>query len=143
MSVKRVIYEVNIEVDAAAHDEYRLWLRDHIAEILALPGFAGAKLFVFPSEIEAMSMMLLEVISCGVPVLASDIAENTEVTGESYPWLFRNADPAQLAEKLSRFLQQGPGPELAALRERCARDFNWTAIALRYLALYRHIAGCA
>lgn len=45
MSVKRVIYEVNIEVDAAAHDEYRLWLRDHIAEILALPGFAGAKLF--------------------------------------------------------------------------------------------------
>lgn len=101
---------------------------------------AGAKLFVFPSEIEAMSMMLLEVISCGVPVLASDIAENTEVTGESYPWLFRNADSAQLAEKLSRFLQQGPGPELAALRERCARDFNWTAIALRYLALYRRLA---
>ena len=101
---------------------------------------AGAKLFVFPSEIEAMSMMLLEVISCGVPVLASDIAENTEVTGESYPWLFRNADPAQLAEKLSLFLQKGPGPELAALRERCARDFNWTAIALRYLALYRRLA---
>ena len=45
MRVKRVIYEVNIEVDAAAHDKYRVWLRDHIAEILALPGFAGAKLF--------------------------------------------------------------------------------------------------
>ncbi|NOT87912.1 MAG: DUF4286 family protein [Lysobacter sp.] len=45
MSVKRVIYEVNIEVDAAAHDEYRVWLRDHIAEMLALPGFVGAKLF--------------------------------------------------------------------------------------------------
>ena len=40
-----VIYEVNIEVDAAAHDEYRVWLRDHIAEILALPGFKGAKVF--------------------------------------------------------------------------------------------------
>lgn len=45
MSVKRVIYEVNIEVDAAAHDDYRAWLRDHIAEILALPGFTGAKVF--------------------------------------------------------------------------------------------------
>jgi hypothetical protein len=45
MRVKRVIYEVNIEVDAAAHDEYRVWLHDHIAEILALPGFTGAKLF--------------------------------------------------------------------------------------------------
>lgn len=42
---KKVIYEVNIEVDAAAHDEYRVWLHDHIAEILALPGFAGAKVF--------------------------------------------------------------------------------------------------
>ena len=40
-----VLYEVNIEVDVAAHDEYRAWLRDHIAEILALPGFTGAKVF--------------------------------------------------------------------------------------------------
>ncbi len=101
---------------------------------------AGARLFVFPSEIEAMSMMLLEVISCGVPVLASDIAENTEVTGPDYPWLFRNADPEALAEKLSIFLRTGPGPELVALRDGCARDFNWTAIALRYLALYRRLA---
>ena len=101
---------------------------------------AGAKLFVFPSEIEAMSMMLLEVISCGVPVLASDIAENVEITGPVYPWLFRNADPAHLAEKLAQFLRAGPGPGIAALRERCARDFNWTAIALRYLAWYRRLA---
>jgi Domain of unknown function (DUF4286) len=44
-SGKKVIYEVNIEVDAAAHEAYRIWLRDHIAEILALPGFTGAKVF--------------------------------------------------------------------------------------------------
>ncbi len=102
---------------------------------------AGAKLFIFPSEIEAMSMMLLEVISCGVPVLASDIAENVEVTGREYPWLFRNGDAAVLAEKLAQFLRDGPGPERTALRERCARDFNWTAIADRYLALYRRLAS--
>ncbi|MDY0149236.1 MAG: glycosyltransferase family 4 protein [Kiritimatiellia bacterium] len=101
---------------------------------------AGAKLFVFPSEIEAMSMMLLEVISCGVPVLASDIAENTEVTGPDYPWLFRNADAAHLAEQLARFLRDGPGPETVALRERCARDFNWTVIAERYLAHFKRLA---
>ena len=102
---------------------------------------AGAKLFVFPSEIEAMSMMLLEVVSCGVPVLASDIAENVEVTGANYPWLFRNADAADLAEKLARFLREGPGPEIAALRERCAREFNWSALARRYLAIYRRLAA--
>ena len=101
---------------------------------------AGAKLFVFPSEVEAMSMMLLEVISCGVPVLASDLAENLEVTGPDYPWLFRSADAANLAAKLAAFLEKGPGPEIAALRARCAHDFNWTAIAARYLALYRRLA---
>lgn len=41
----KIVYEVNIEVDASAHDDYRMWLRDHIAEILGLPGFTGAKVF--------------------------------------------------------------------------------------------------
>ncbi|HTL13534.1 MAG TPA: DUF4286 family protein [Thermomonas sp.] len=44
-SAAQVIYEVNVEVDAAVHDAYRAWLRDHVAEILALPGFKGAKVF--------------------------------------------------------------------------------------------------
>jgi len=100
---------------------------------------AGARLFVFPSEIEAMSMMLLEVISCGIPVLASDIAENTEVTGTDYPWLFRNADSADLAKKLQQFLRDGPGPAVPALQERCARDFNWDTIATRYLEIYNRL----
>ena len=102
---------------------------------------ANAKLFVFPSEIEAMSMMLLEVISCGSPVLASDIPENSEVTGTDYPWLFRNADPAHLAEKMAQFLREGPGPSVATLQQRCARDFNWTVIAQRYLDLYRRLSS--
>ena len=102
---------------------------------------AGAKLFVFPSEVEAMSMMLLEAISCGAPVLASDIPENLEVTGPDYPWLFRNADAGHLTEKIAAFLHTGLGPETAALRDRCARDFNWTAIAARYLALYQRLAS--
>lgn len=116
-----------------------------IPRLLAQPELfewiAGAKLFVFPSEIEAMSMMLLEVISCGAPVLASDIAENTEVTGAEYPWLFHNGDAGDLADKLSLFLRSGAGPEVRALRERCARDFNWTAIAARYLDHYRRLTG--
>ena len=40
-----VVYEVNVEVDAAIRVEYLRWLRDHVAEILALPGFTGADVF--------------------------------------------------------------------------------------------------
>jgi hypothetical protein len=40
-----VIYEVNVEVDRELADAYRAWLREHIAEILALPGFVDALVF--------------------------------------------------------------------------------------------------
>ena len=40
-----VVYEVNIEVDGSVVDEYRQWLRTHIAEILAIDGFIGARQF--------------------------------------------------------------------------------------------------
>jgi glycosyltransferase involved in cell wall biosynthesis len=102
---------------------------------------AGARLFVFPSEVEAMSMILLEAISCGVPVLASDIPENVEVTGPDYPWLFRSADPDDLARKLEEFLADGPGTDWEELRERCLRHSDWTAIAARYLGIYRTLAA--
>lgn len=40
----RLIYEVNLDLDAAIASDYLAWLRPHIAEICALPGFLGATL---------------------------------------------------------------------------------------------------
>ena len=37
-----VAYEVEIDLEAAIAPEYRAWLDAHVAELLALPGFAGA-----------------------------------------------------------------------------------------------------
>lgn len=41
-----VIYEVNLDLDAAIADDYLAWLREHIAQICALPGFLGATVHV-------------------------------------------------------------------------------------------------
>lgn len=40
-----LVYEVNLEVDAGIADAYRTWLREHVAEMLSLPGFTGAETF--------------------------------------------------------------------------------------------------
>lgn len=40
-----VVYEVNIDIDPAIRAEYLAWLRPHVDEILALPGFSGADVF--------------------------------------------------------------------------------------------------
>ena len=40
-----ICYEVNLEIDAAIEADYRIWLRAHIEEMLALPGFVSAQWF--------------------------------------------------------------------------------------------------
>lgn len=39
-----VVYEVNIDLDASMRDEYLAWLRAHVDEICALPGFLDARI---------------------------------------------------------------------------------------------------
>jgi hypothetical protein len=39
-----VVYEVNLDVDAAIRDDYLAWLADHMREIRALPGVDDARL---------------------------------------------------------------------------------------------------
>lgn len=39
-----IIYAVELEMDAALREEYLAWLRGHVAEMLALPGFIGAEI---------------------------------------------------------------------------------------------------
>lgn len=41
----KLVYEVNLFVRHEIEKEYRAWLLEHIAEILALPGFVAAQSF--------------------------------------------------------------------------------------------------
>mmetsp|Transcript_43837 Transcript_43837/g.70155 ORF Transcript_43837/g.70155 Transcript_43837/m.70155 type:complete len:110 (-) Transcript_43837:1-330(-) len=47
----KVIYEVNLEIDNDAVDEFIAWLKPHMQEIIELPGFVGGNMFkVEPTE---------------------------------------------------------------------------------------------
>lgn len=39
-----LVYEVNIDLDAAIRADYLAWLDVHVAQICALPGFLGARI---------------------------------------------------------------------------------------------------
>jgi glycosyltransferase involved in cell wall biosynthesis len=98
---------------------------------------AASTIFVFPSEFEAMSMMLLEVVACRKTVVCSDIAENRMIVGDDYPLLFRSGDADDLAAVLQRALADPSAPGVAAAFERVKETFQWPAIAERYDAVYR------
>jgi antibiotic biosynthesis monooxygenase (ABM) superfamily enzyme len=40
-----VVYEVNLDLEQVIADDYREWLRQHVAQMLALPGFVSAQVF--------------------------------------------------------------------------------------------------
>ena len=99
---------------------------------------AAADAFIFPSSVEAMSMMLLEAVALGVPVLASDIPENTDVLPDQ-EWLFAVGEADDLAHAY-RSLKAEPD---ATVRARCARradhvrtQYSWDCIAGQYEVVY-------
>jgi len=108
-------------------------------ELLAL--VRRASLFVFPSEREGMSIMLLEAAAVGTPILCSDIRANTDVLGAEEALFFRSADVASLTERFA-FARAQPD-ELAARAARAragvAQRNSTSAVAARYAALYERL----
>lgn len=94
--------------------------------------------FVFPSEIEGMSIMLLEVASTGKPIIASDIPENTQVFDENDVLFFKNKDILDLSDKLT--WAEKNKSQLNALglhaRKKVTTKFTWDRITLEYISLY-------
>jgi glycosyltransferase involved in cell wall biosynthesis len=65
--------------------------------------FSNCRLFVLPSEIEGLSISLLEAMNYGNCCLVSDIPENIEAIN-GFGYSFRNKDVSDLARKLNQLL---------------------------------------
>ena len=97
----------------------------------------GSRFFVFPSTIEAMSMMLLQVASFGIPVIYSDIPENLAVMPISGA-VFKAGDVADLRDKLL-YAWHNP-EEMQCLAETAQKhvkiEHSWERIISEYESLY-------
>lgn len=95
------------------------------------------QLFVFPSTVEAMSMMLLEAATMRAPIVASDIPENVSVLPDQ-ALFFKSGDVADLREKLQWAL--GHEAEMAAFAGKAQRHvlqhYQWDEIIVKYMQLY-------
>jgi glycosyltransferase involved in cell wall biosynthesis len=103
-----------------------------------------AALVCVPSSLEGLSIALLEAMSFGRAVLASDIPENVEVV-QGVGEVFRRGDAEDLARRLRELLED-PG-RLASMgaraRARIAAEYDWDRIADRTHALYASLLGTA
>jgi len=97
----------------------------------------AAKLFVFPSTIEAMSMMLLQVASFGIPAIYSDIPENLAAMPTSGV-VFKAGNVEDLEQKLSYALNnlQEMGSLAQVAQKHVQSEHSWDRIVREYERLY-------
>lgn len=102
-----------------------------------------ARVFVNPSLYEGFGMPLLEAMSCGVPIIVSDIASFREVGADAATY-FKPGDPLDLAEKLSMLLDSDSlRKSLIDKGLRRAMAFNWDRVVDLTLDSYvRSLTDC-
>jgi glycosyltransferase involved in cell wall biosynthesis len=103
---------------------------------------SNAAVFVLPSELEGLSLALLDAMAAGVCVLTSDIPENNEVV-EGAGFTFRRGDGADL-ERMLDVLVHNPTLRRQAAnwgRERIQGEYLWPAIAGSIEQTYFRVLG--
>jgi glycosyltransferase involved in cell wall biosynthesis len=106
--------------------------------------FGNAYLFVLPSEIEGLSHALLQALSFGRAVLASDIDANVEALG-GCGVTFRSRDVADLQAKLQHLLDHPDVVQACAVsgRARVAAEYSWERVVDRLEAIYADVCPAA
>jgi glycosyltransferase involved in cell wall biosynthesis len=100
--------------------------------------YSNCYAYILPSEVEGMSLALLDAMAFGTCVVASDIPANTEVVRSSGV-LFETGNVADLTDKLASLIASPATAESlrAAARERVNRTYDWDVIVQQWDALYR------
>jgi glycosyltransferase involved in cell wall biosynthesis len=151
---KRLQTDVKLVMAGASSycDDYSRELRAHAGDrIKILDWVSGesldelltnATLFVLPSDMEGLSLALLDAMGAGLCVVASDVAENREVVMDA-GYTFRRGDVGDLADRLS-FLIANPAVREAAGRAaktRILEHYLWPGITEEIERAYFQVLG--
>lgn len=103
---------------------------------------AGLDLFAFPSRNEGLGSTLLDVMDCGVPIVASEVGGIPDVVLHEQTGLLVPPDDAKaLAQSLGRLLDDEPLRQRLVVNAKAhLTDFTPEAMARQYAALYSSIA---
>lgn len=133
-------------------DEYVATLRRHLSDKIHILDWVsgrrlddlltGAAVFVLPSDMEGMSLALLDAMGAGVCVLASDVAENIETIGNA-GFTFKAGDVQDLQRVLKVLLENPSLRAEAGVRaqERVRQYYLWDNVALEMSSVYQTLIG--
>jgi glycosyltransferase involved in cell wall biosynthesis len=105
--------------------------------------YRAADFLVLPSKSEGMSLVLLEALAMGLPVIATDLACNRElvVHGEN-GFLVAPGDPAALRTALLELIEEVDRYErMSKAARKLADKYRWDAVGADFEQIYRRVRG--
>ena len=127
---------------SASHASERIKMLDWVSGEALDELLTNAMIFVLPSDLEGLSLALLDAMGAGLCVLSSDVAENREAMDDA-GFTFRRGDAADLADRL-RFLIANPAVREAAgqaAKRRIREHYQWPQIAAEIERVYFEMMG--
>lgn len=106
--------------------------------------YQNATFFTVPSYHEGMPTVLLEAMSCGLPVIVTDVRGNRDVisAGEN-GILVPPRDPKKIAEAIFMLLEDKTLRESLSknARKSIEEKYTWDAVSSRFLRCYESLVG--
>jgi glycosyltransferase involved in cell wall biosynthesis len=137
---------------ASASDAYARSLRQHENDKIRFFDYVSgtqfdelltnAMLFVLPSDLEGLSLALLEAMGAGLCVLASDIPENRELV-DGAGFLFQPGNVADLQRMLRFLISDSSARSWAGkqAKQRIQQEYLWPDITAQVEAVYLDVLG--
>ena len=93
------------------------------------PLYSGAQAFIYPSFFEGFGLPILEAMSCGTPVITSNIGALKEVSGEA-AYLVNPYNPSEMAKAIKDVIHSNTlAKELRELGLKRTHSFTWKKAA--------------
>ncbi len=128
--------QVQNELDKSVGLEFKLFGNLNHTELISILNICD--IGIIPSLVEGMSLNSIELISCGIPVLATNVGGLPEViTNNENGWLVPSKDSNALASEISRIVINWPETKLNIKTTDFREKYSWKSIANKTIEIYK------
>ena len=114
----------------------------HVSRSELISLYQNAAIFVLPSHYEGLPTVLLEAMSCGLPVVATAVSGNVDVIvpGKN-GLLIPPKNPEIMANSISTLIENKELRERlgAMARNTIEENYTWDIVAQKYVKLFRKV----